>query len=283
MRRNRVGMGMVLAGLIIIVWTLIPSQPITVYKTVYQTTPQGIAPQVAQVRGAVVHVAKEDSCQGSGCLISPDGILFTARHVSDNEPAKYTVTLDDGKQYPVKYVLEDRENDVSFMQLILPPGVCTPYVPLAKEDNLRVGDAIFIFGSPLGKENMNTVSLGILSAKERDLVQRGWPEAQQYNWHVMLQSTSPAFPGNSGGPVFNMQGEVIGVLVAGEAETLNFSVPISRVRDTIETVRNWFALCRFRVVSPDMRGPAGPQGEPGLQGPVGPQGPPATPEPNEGE
>ena len=280
MRRVVTGIVIVLIMVQMICVVAFRPQPITVYKTVYQTTPQGIAPQVAQVRGAVVHVAKEGPCQGSGCLISPDGILFTARHVSDNEPAKYTVTLDDGKQYPVKYVLEDRENDVSFMQLILPPGVCTPYVPLAKEDNLRVGDAIFIFGSPLGKENMNTVSLGILSAKERDLVQRGWPEAQQYNWHVMLQSTSPAFPGNSGGPVFNMQGEVIGVLVAGEAETLNFSVPISRVRDTIETVRNWFSLCRFRVVSPDMRGP---QGEPDLPGPAGPQGPPATPEPNEGE
>ena len=278
MRRVVTGIVIVLIMVQMICVVAFRPQPITVYKTVYQTTPQGIAPQVAQVRGAVVHVAKEGSCQGSGCLISPDGILFTARHVSDNEPAKYTVTLDDGKQYPVKYVLEDRENDVSFMQLILPPGVCTPYVPLAKEDNLRVGDAIFIFGSPLGKENMNTVSLGILSAKERDLVQRGWPEAQQYNWHVMLQSTSPAFPGNSGGPVFNMQGEVIGVLVAGEAETLNFSVPVARFRDTIETVRQWFNLCRFRVVDPSMRGPQGEQGEPG---PVGPQGPPGICEPNQ--
>jgi S1-C subfamily serine protease len=214
-----------------------------------RTPSAGIAPQVAQVRGAVVHVEKTGECQGSGCLITSDGILFTAKHVSDSRPGKYTVTLDDGRKYPVKYVVEDRENDVSLMKLDLPPGVTVPYAQLAREDDMRVGDALFIFGSPLGRDNINTVSLGILSAAQRDLAgRRGWGEYRRYGWHVMLQSTSPAFPGNSGGPVFNMRGEVIGVLVAGQAETLNFSVPVARFRDTIETARQWFDLSRLNVI-----------------------------------
>src|SRR4030042_4495143 len=65
----------------------------------------GIANQVEQVRSAVVHISKGDVCQGSGCLITPDGILFTAKHISDGEPGDYTITLDNGQQYPVKYVI----------------------------------------------------------------------------------------------------------------------------------------------------------------------------------
>jgi len=214
----------------------------------------GIADQVERVRGSVVHISKAGDCQGSGCLISPDGIIFTAKHVSDNTPGDYTVTLDDGREFPVKYVLEDTENDVTFMQLDLQghePNL--PYAKLAtnrrRHSGLRVGDAVFIMGSPLGKDNFNTVSMGILSAVDRDLYnRRGWEQEQRYDWHVMIQSTSPAYPGNSGGPVFDMNCRVIGVLVAGQDSCLNFSVPVARFRDTIDTVREWFKLRRFSIV-----------------------------------
>jgi len=207
---------------------------------------------IEDVRPAVVHIAKLGECQGSGCLISADGIIFTAKHVSDGQPGDYEVTLDDGRKFKVKpgYVLEDKENDVTFMQLDLAghePNL--PCATLAKEDVLRVGDSVLIMGSPLGSDNFNSVSMGILSATGRDLYnRRGWESARRFSWHVMLQTTSPAFPGNSGGPVFNMTGEVIGVLVAGQAETLNFSVPVARFADTIDAVRTHFRLCRFNVV-----------------------------------
>ncbi len=237
-------------------------------------TPQGIAPQVAAVRSAVVHVSKAGQCQGSGCLLTSDGILFTARHVTDGDPcAVYEITTDDGKQYKVKYVLEDREADLSYMKLDLPPGITTPSARLTLQNTLRVGDPVIIAGSPLGKDNINTFSLGILSAVDRDLYnRRGWEDCRSYQWRTMIQSTSPAFPGNSGGPVFNMRGEVIGVLVAGQAETLNFAVPVVRFRDNIDAVRQWFTLCRIRPLMPDMRGP---RGYPGSQ---------STPaDPNRGE
>ena len=212
----------------------------------------GIADQVAAVRSAVVHVDRLGLWQGSGCLLTPDGILFTAKHVSETTPGNYQVTLDDGRQFAVKYVIEDRENDVTFMQLDLAgaePNL--PTAALAREDTLRVGDGVFIMGSPLGYDNFNSVSLGILAAKGRELYERqGWESYRRYTWHVMLQTTSPAFPGNSGGPIFNMRGDVVGVLVAGQAATLNFGVPVARFAGTIETVRKWFALCRFQVVSP---------------------------------
>jgi S1-C subfamily serine protease len=233
----------------------------------------GIADEVERVRGAVVHVYKKKVSQGSGCLLSHDGILFTAKHVTDGEYGEYEVKLDDGRVFPVKYAIEDKENDVSFFMLDLEharkPGSMwaptdmpvyknyveyiqepnLPYAKLANYDSLRMGDKVFIMGSPLGINNFNSVSLGIVSGMNRNLYDRyGWEQYRRYTWYVMLQSTSPTLPGNSGGPVFDMKCNVIGVLVAGEAETLNFSVPVARFRDTIDTVRQWFALCRFNVV-----------------------------------
>ena len=206
----------------------------------------GIADEVEQVRDTVVHIERVGDWQGSGCIISPDGIIFTAKHVTDSSHGEYKVTLDNGDVYGVKHVLEDRENDVAFMQLDLPKGVVLPCATLAAEDSLRIGDPLFIMGSSLGYNNFNSVSLGILSGKERELYERrGWEQYQKYSWHVMLQSTSSAFPGNSGGPVFNLDCEVVGVLVAGEAETLNFSVPVGRFVESIEIIRTMLLMDRF--------------------------------------
>ena len=223
----------------------------TVYGGLQGRGPCGIADQVEAVRPAVVHVARKGVCQGSGCLIGAEGLVFTAKHVTQGEPDpnQYVVTTDDGVKHRVRYVLEDTRYDVAFLLLERPKDAKPmPAVPLADLRPMRVGDPLFIMGSPLGYENFNTVSLGILSARQRDL-DSTQPGGYGYGWRVTFQSTSPAFPGNSGGPVFDMQGRVIGVLVAGMAETLNYSVPVAVFKDDLATVRQGFALLRFRVPS----------------------------------
>jgi len=209
-------------------------------------TQPGIADNIEAVRSAVVHVRKDGVCQGSGVILSSDGIVMTAKHVTGSTGGSYTITLDDRKtEYTVKYVIEDKENDIAFLQLD-PNGATLPYAELS-EDTARVGDMVFIGGSPFGFENINTFTTGIISADQRELI-------GPYDWHLMVQTDAAANPGNSGGPVFNMQNEVVGVLVAGYNATLNYSVPVARFRDTIEDVRNWFRLQRFNVVD-DSRTP----------------------------
>lgn len=268
---------MLMAGILTSVTAAQPQQEPN--GVIYEYTPLlSIADRVQATKPAVVHVANlTDRCQGSGCLISPDGLMFTAKHVSDGQTCEYVVTLNDGRTFPVKYAVEDRDNDITFMQLDLtkggydpnilshedfrrlqiPPGhyyVQEPNLPYAKlaTESLQTGDFAFILGSSLGYDNFNTVSLGIVSATGRDLYNRsGWERYRQYTWHGMIQTTSPAYPGNSGGPVFNMKGEVIGVLVAGQDATLNFAVPVARFVDTIETVRMCLRASRFHILDPE--------------------------------
>jgi len=216
-----------------------------------QSDNPGIAKEVAKVKETVVHINRVGEWQGSGCILSPDGIVVTARHVSGGSWGEYEVTLDDGRVFGVEKVLEDRNNDIAFFQLDLPEGTSLPFAKLGDESTLRIGDPLFILGSPHGINNFNSVSLGILSGKDRELYDRpGWKHNRHLEWHAMFQSTSPAFPGNSGGPVFNMSCEVIGILVAGEAETLNFSVPVSRFDGVMETIRLMFLVDRFDSIRP---------------------------------
>jgi serine protease Do len=205
----------------------------------------GIADQVEQVRSAVVHVLRDGVCEGSGCIISKDGIVFTAKHVTEGgiDPSKFTVTLDNGRKFSVWYILEDSWFDVAFL-LLKDVKEPLPTVPLSDLSGLRVGDPVFIMGSPSGYFNFNSVSLGIIAAMQRNLDE---PKPYGHGWAVTFQSTSPAFPGNSGGPVFDIHGRVIGVLVAVMAPTLNYSVPVAVFIDQVDVVRQAFALMRFHA------------------------------------
>jgi S1-C subfamily serine protease len=201
----------------------------------------GIADQVEQVRSAVVHIEKSGECQGSGAIISSDGIIFTAKHVTDGG-GKFIVTLDNGEKYETDVCVESKDFDVAFIKINA--GKSLPFVPLADLTTVRVGDPIFIMGSPFGSDNFNSVSLGIISAMQRNL---DVPQDYGYGWKVTFQSDATAEPGNSGGPVFNIQGQVIGVLVAGMDATVNYSVPVAVFRYDMGTIRLWFELAKFDV------------------------------------
>lgn len=206
-----------------------------------ERTKYGIADQVAKVRSSVVHIEKVGECQGSGCIVSSDGIIFTAKHVTGGG-GEFIVTLDDGTKYETELCIESKEYDVAFLKI----NTNKPLQPafLSNLDLLRVGDPVFIMGSPFGSENFNSVSLGILSSKQRNL------DAKQnygYGWHVIFQTDATAEPGNSGGPVFDFEGRVIGVLVAGMDATVNYSVPVVVFSSDMETVRRWFELAKFEV------------------------------------
>jgi serine protease Do len=185
---------------------------------------------VQQVRSSVVHIEKLGQWQGSGFVLTQDGIIVTAKHVVEGG-GEFIVTFDDGTQYKTSTCLQNNNYDVGFLKLN--KFDCVP-LPLGSITKLRAGDPIFVMGSPLGKEQFNSVTAGIVSAVQRDWDQ----DSRGLGWKILFQGDTPGvYPGNSGGPVFNLQGEVVGVLVAGVGPGLNCSVPVDVFLDKILLIR----------------------------------------------
>ena len=203
-------------------------------------TVDSLADKVAQVRSAVVHIEKEGEWQGSGFIVGAEGLIVTAKHVVEGG-GTFIVTLDDGTQFRTNITVESTRYDVGFLSIHTDKPL--PAVALCLQEFGRPGDSVFIIGTPLGYENFNSVTLGIISAEQRDLS----PYDEGLGWSILFQSDAQAYPGNSGGPVFNMHGEVIGVLVAGVGPGLNYSVPVKLFIEDLNVVRLLVAMYKFNV------------------------------------
>src|SRR4051794_19285928 len=160
---------------------------------------------------------------GSGFFISADGYVVTNNHVVEHAKT-VQVTTDDGRTLDAKVVGTDPKTDVALLKVT--EGGNFPHVPLAKASP-RVGDWVVAIGNPFGLGG--TVTAGIVSARGRDI------GANQYD--DFLQIDAPINKGNSGGPTFNLEGEVVGVNTAifspsGGSVGLAFAIPA----DTVQTV-----------------------------------------------
>jgi len=203
-----------------------------------------IADSVERVIPAVVHISKEGVCQGSGCIMSEDGIIFTAKHVTDGG-GDFVITLNDGRTFEVQRCIEHDDYDIAFLKIDVNEPL--PYANLADYHDLRLGDPLFIIGSPFGYENFNSVTQGILSAKQRNLdAERDYG----YGWEVTFQTDATAQPGNSGGPVFNIRGDVVGILVAGMSPTTNYAVPVSLFIPDLQLIKYLFMSEHYTIREP---------------------------------
>src|SRR5206468_3167932 len=134
---------------------------------------------------------------GSGFLISPDGTILTNAHVVA-EASEVTVKLTDQREFPAKVVGIDRRTDVAVLKI---DATNLPTVKLGDPRQVKVGEWVVAIGAPFGFDN--SVTAGIVSAKGRAL-----PDE---NYVPFIQTDVAVNPGNSGGPLFNMRGEVIGI------------------------------------------------------------------------
>jgi len=189
-----------------------------------------------KANGAVVSIIMSDSnghpiTQGSGFLISKDGQVVTNYHVI-REGVSAIVKLPNGASFHVDGVLaSDKNRDVAVIKV---HGNAFRTLNLGDSDRLQVGEEVVAIGNPLSLES--TVSNGIVSAVRTIKAEGG----------TFLQTTAPISPGSSGGPLFNMVGEVVGIttsnLVGGQ--NLNFAIPINDAKDTI-----WRATLRLSDVN----------------------------------
>ncbi|MDT8997778.1 Do family serine endopeptidase [Paucibacter sp. APW11] len=166
--------------------------------------------------------------QGSGFIVSEDGVILTNAHVV-HEAQEVTVKLNDRREFKAKVLGSDPKTDVAVLKI---EAKGLPTVALGNTRDLRVGEWVLAIGSPFGFEN--SVSAGVVSAKGRSLGQE--------TFVPFLQTDVAINPGNSGGPLFNARGEVVGInsqiySQSGGYQGLSFAIPIevaNRVRQQIE-------------------------------------------------
>jgi serine protease Do len=155
--------------------------------------------------------------QGSGFIVSTDGTVLTNAHVVDGAQV-VTVKLTDKREYKAKVVGVDKASDVAVLKI---DAKNLPTVKLPKADDVQVGEWVVAIGSPYGFEN--TVTAGIVSAKSRSL-----PDG---SYVPFIQTDVAVNPGNSGGPLFNLKGEVVGINSqiysrSGGFQGVSFAIPI---------------------------------------------------------
>lgn len=166
---------------------------------------------------SVVHIAcyndGEASGEASGVIISEDGIILTAAHVVTRPGYSYVVTLNDKRQYITTKVCILKGYDVGFLKI---EETGLPISTFGSFEDVKVGDPLFVIGSPFGYDHFNSVSKGVLSAKNRSYFDiPGWTE--------VFQMDVPINPGNSGCPVYNSSGGIVGISVGGISYSGDFS------------------------------------------------------------
>jgi serine protease Do len=154
---------------------------------------------------------------GSGFIVSPDGVILTNAHVV-RDAKEVTVKLQDRREYRAKVLGSDPKTDVAVLKI---DAKKLPVVPIGKSSDLKVGEWVLAIGSPFGLDS--TVTAGVVSAKGRSL-----PDDTNVPF---IQTDVAVNPGNSGGPLFNTRGEVVGInsqiySQTGGYQGLSFAIPI---------------------------------------------------------
>jgi 2-alkenal reductase len=207
----------------------------TQIETAITQTVEKVGPAVVTVVGTVPGQmtffgrTPDGQSSGSGVIISSDGYIVTNNHVVENAN-DLTVILSDGTQLPAQLVSTDIFADLAVLKV---DGQMPAVITIGNSDNLKSGETVIAIGSPLG-EFRNTVTVGVISATGRSL-----DTGNGYTMEDLLQTDAAINQGNSGGPLVNLNGELIGInslIVRGGngstavAEGLGFAIPSNTVR-----------------------------------------------------
>jgi serine protease Do len=180
----------------------------------------------------------ESQSLGSGFIITADGYVLTNAHVVESAD-EITVKLNDKREFKAKVIGSDRKTDIALLKI---DATGLPAVRIGDPNKLKVGEWVIAIGSPFGFES--SVTAGIVSAKGRSLPQE--------NFVPFIQTDVAVNPGNSGGPLFNLRGEVVGVNSQIYSRTggfmgLSFAIPIDVAMDVQQQLRTVGKVTRGRI------------------------------------
>lgn len=176
--------------------------------------------------------ATENLNLGTGMIISDNGYIVTNWHLAGNKYSSCYVTLEDGTVYNGNTVWADSDLDLAIVK-IATKGL--KYMALGDSEHIRVGDEVYAIGNPIGIEFQRTVTSGIISGLNRTIKIE---EKNTYSYmEDLIQTDASINQGNSGGPLINRKGEVIGInsVKIESAEGIGFAVPINIIKPIIES------------------------------------------------
>ena len=199
---------------------------------------------------------------GTGFVIGNDGLILTNKHVVSIEGGQYTVVTNDGRKFDAGVVATDPLQDIAIIRVKdqskwaekpLPP------VTLGDSSKLLIGESVIAIGNALG-EFQNTVSVGVISGLNRNITATG-PNGKTENLDNVIQTDAAINKGNSGGPLLNLQGEVIGInsAISESGQNLGFAIPINRAKKAVEQVGTRgkitypFIGVRYVLITPDLK------------------------------
>ena len=203
---------------------------------VYENNAKSVVAVSSTFRSTVYGQTREGTSSGSGFIISDDGYVVTNRHVVEGA-TDVTVTLSTGDEYTAKVIGSDSLNDVALLKV---EATGLPAVKLGSSDKLAIGDMVCAIGNPLGSLTA-TLTVGYVSGKDRQVT----TDNSTIN---MIQTDAAINSGNSGGPLFNMYGEVVGITSAkysgttssgASIEGISFAIPIDDVMSIIDDLQEY--------------------------------------------
>ncbi len=167
---------------------------------------------------------------GTGLIVTDNGYILTNAHVSGEKYSTCYVTLETGEVFTGNVVWSDMDVDLAILKISAKNLI---YAKLGDSDNIKVGEKVYAIGNPIGFEFERTVTSGIISAIDRTIKIEEDENSYMSN---LIQTDATINLGNSGGPLINIDGEVVGIntLKITSAEGISFAVPINLVKTIIE-------------------------------------------------
>jgi S1-C subfamily serine protease len=201
----------------------------------YPLDPPGLNIQIPQ------YVQKGTQLQeigaGSGFIISSDGLILTNKHVVSDSSAEYTVFTNDGNEYSAKVLALDPVQDLALVKIQGSDNAFQPVI-LGDSSSIEVGQTAIAIGNALGQFT-NTVSVGVVSGLQRTISASDQTGGSSETLQGIIQTDAAINSGNSGGPLLNLKGEVIGIntAVAQGAQGIGFAIPINMAKRDITQVQ----------------------------------------------
>jgi serine protease Do len=183
---------------------------------------------------------------GTGFIVDPNGILITNQHVVSDTTASYTVVTMDGQEFDVVEIIRDSSNDIAVLKI---DATNLPVLELGNSDEIMVGQTVIAIGNPLGRF-AGSVTTGVVSGVNRSVTtSAGWFGNTTKVYENVIQTDAAVNPGNSGGPLINTEGKVIGVNFAtsSNAENISFAIPVNIVKQKLDEYRTYGRFIRSYV------------------------------------